>query len=173
MVYGFIKQSGGHLAISSAEGQGTTVRLYLPVLEGADEAEHHFIQGRSRAPGGDETVLVIEDDAEVRRFVVTMLEKLGYQVLQAENGIAALALADEALEIDLVLSDVVLTGEMNGDEVAEQILMRMPDAKVLFMSGYADNATVQQRWLDNEVELLKKPFTRDTLAYWVRKVLDE
>jgi PAS domain S-box-containing protein len=173
MVYGFIKQSGGHVAISSAEGKGTTVRLYLPVFEGTGEADHHFTQRRARAPGGHETVLVVEDDAEVRRFVVTMLEKLGYEVLQAENGTTALAVAGEAREIDLVLSDVVLAGGMNGDEVAEQILSRRPDMKVLFMSGYADNTIIQQRWLDTEVELLKKPFTRNTLAHRVRKVLDE
>ncbi len=172
MVYGFVKQSGGHVAIYSEVGQGTTIRLYLPrATPGATTGESAAMRD-APLPTGKETVLVVEDDPDVRTFVLSALEGLGYQVLEAPHGPAALDLLQRAVGVDLLLTDVVLPHGMNGRELAEEIARTRPEIRKLFMSGYTENAIIHHGRLDPDVELLAKPFTRDVLAHRLRAVLD-
>jgi PAS domain S-box-containing protein len=171
MVYGFAKQSGGHVTIDSEKGHGTTVKLYLPRTRQEDrgaELESVFEEPGSRG----ETILVVEDDAIVRAMVGSMLAELGYGILEVGDGRAALAAMAEVSRVDLVLIDVVLPGMMNGLELAEEAKRRYPGVKVLFMSGYLDIPILQQANLDEETELLIKPFLKSALAQRVRAILD-
>ena len=171
MVYGFIKQSGGHVSIYSEPGEGTTVKLYLPrVTDGNEEAANPI--ENDVLPAGGETILVVEDDPDVRDYIATVLDVLGYKVLEAEDGPSALALAEQAAEVVLLLTDVVLPGGMNGREIAEAFRTQNPNIKVLYMSGYTENAIVHQGRLDSGVQLLNKPFKREVLAKRVRAALD-
>jgi CheY-like chemotaxis protein len=176
-VYGFAKQSGGHMAIYSEVGEGTTVKLYLPRFRQAAEAtERHRTAeaaplGPLRARAG-ETVLVVEDEPMVRDFSVSALEEAGYRVLAAEDGPSGLALLDAHPETTLLFTDVVLTGPMNGRKVADEALRRRPDLKVLFTTGYTRNAIIHHGRLDPDIDLLTKPFTADALARKVRRILD-
>jgi len=175
-VYGFMRQSGGHAAIYSEVGQGTTVKLYLPRLK--------HIQEPSRGAGttipnevaisvtSGEIILVVEDDALVRQFSVSTLEDLGYRVLEAEDGPSALQLLDRHAEISLLFTDVVLAGPMNGRKVADEATKRRPNLKVLFTTGYSRNAIIHQGRLDEGVDLIGKPFTAKALAKRVRAILD-
>jgi PAS domain S-box-containing protein len=172
MVYGFVKQSGGHVSVYSEVGEGTTIKLYIPKAKHADLSQRPAKGGRPVVPTGDETILVVEDDPDVRAFAVAALGSLGYQVLEAGDGPAALALIESRRHVDLVLADVVLPGGMNGREIAEQIQKRLPGVEVLFTSGYTENAIVHQGRLDEGVELLAKPYTRQSLARSVRQMLD-
>ncbi|MCH8999350.1 MAG: type II toxin-antitoxin system prevent-host-death family antitoxin [Proteobacteria bacterium] len=172
MVYGFIKQSGGHIAIHSEVGRGTTVALYLPKAAALDEEKAAAERKPKALPRGEETVLVVEDDPDVRSFVTNALRGLGYDVLEADDGPSVLSLLDDMPEIDLLVSDVVLPGGMNGLQIAEAIRKLRPRIKVLFTSGYAQSAIVHHGQLDEGVELLAKPFTREALARRVREVLD-
>ena len=172
MIYGFIKQSGGHVAVYSEPGSGTTVKLYLPKGTGA-AARGRMPNSRQRAlPTGDEIILIVEDDPDVRAFLSASLGALGYQILEAEDGPASLALMGETARIDLLLTDVVLPRGMNGREVAEEARKRYPEIKVVFTSGYTENAVLHHGRLDEGVEILSKPYTRQTLARRVREVLD-
>ena len=121
---------------------------------------------------GKETILVVEDDSDVRAFVVAALGIIGYTVLEAEDGPAALGLLDDRHHIDLLLTDVVMPNGMSGRDVANEVLKRDPRIKVLYTSGYTDNAVVHHGRLDQDVELLGKPYTRETLARTVRRILD-
>ena len=121
---------------------------------------------------GKETILVVEDDSDVRAFVVAALGIIGYTVLEAEDGPAALSLLDDRHHIDLLLTDVVMPNGMSGRDVANEVLKRDPRIKVLYTSGYTDNAVVHHGRLDEDVELLGKPYTRETLARTVRRILD-
>jgi PAS domain S-box-containing protein len=171
MVYGFVRQSGGQVTIESELGRGTTVRLYLPrAEEDVTLAAEMTRRGQHKSRG--ETILVVEDDPEVRALAVRQLEGFGYQVLEAKDGKAALAVADEAPRIDLLLSDVVLPGGMSGVEVLEQVRARDPDVKVLFMSGHAGDAMRPRVGLDDGAPLLDKPFRREVLARKIRQILD-
>jgi signal transduction histidine kinase len=170
-VYGFVRQSGGHVKIYSEVGEGTTVKLYLPRYTGpldvADDA------APVAAPQGVETVLVVEDDADVRSYTVEVLTELGYRVLEASDGPAALRLLDRGeVEVDLLFTDVVLPGGLNGEQLALQARARRPQLKVLFTTGYARNAIVHHGRLDPGVQLITKPFTYGDLAGRVRDVLD-
>ncbi|MBV8841903.1 MAG: PAS domain S-box protein, partial [Bryobacterales bacterium] len=171
-VYGFIKQSGGHVKIYSEEGEGTTVKLYLPRYRGADaivaDSEETYELPRGRA----ELVLVVEDDPDVRDYTVEMVGDLGYSVLSAADGASALRLLDSHREISLLFTDVGLPGGMNGRQLAEQALRRQPRLKVLFTTGYARNAIIHQGRLDPGVEIVFKPFTYSDLAMKIRQVLD-
>jgi CheY-like chemotaxis protein len=169
-VYGFVKQSGGHVRIYSEPGEGTTVKMYLRRFAGTPVAA---VEERPAAGGGrtGECVLVVEDDAAVRGYVVETLGGLGYDVLEASGGADALRLMEEYRHIGLLLTDVVMPG-MNGRELAEQAKKRQPGLKVLFMTGYSRNAIVHQGRLDPGVALIQKPLTGDQLAEMVRKVLD-
>jgi len=172
MVYGFVKQSAGHVKIYSEVGEGTTVKLYLPRATGPDR-ELAAAEPRAAAQSiGDETILVVEDDADVRAFVTAALGILGYRVLKAEDGPAALALLEQVPHLDLLLTDVVLPGGVNGRQVADLARRRFPALKVLYTSGYTDNAVVHHGILDAGAEMLAKPYTREILARKVRGVLD-
>lgn len=172
MVYGFIKQSGGHIAIHSEVGRGTTVALYLPKAAALDERGAAAERKPKALPRGEETVLVVEDDPDVRSFVANALRGLGYDVLEADDGPQVLSILDGMPDIDLLVSDVVLPGGMNGLQIAEAIRKLRPRIKVLFTSGYAQSAIVHHGRLDEGIELLTKPFTREALARRVREVLD-
>lgn len=172
-VYGFVKQSGGHVRIYSEPGQGTTVKIYLRRLLNASEDDI----ATDTPPvmplsDGQETVLVVEDEESVRRSSVEALTELGYRVLEASGGEVALKLIDTHPEIALVFADVVMPG-MNGRKLADEVRRRRPSLKVLFTTGYTRNAVVHNGVLDAGVELLGKPFTLDELAARVRAVLDK
>ncbi|CAD7336894.1 PAS domain S-box protein [Sphingomonadales bacterium 56] len=174
MVYGFIKQSGGHIRVYSEVGEGTSVKIYLPRYHGLVPANDQLEEvPRPAVSGGDETVLVCEDDEKVRAYAVEVLNELGYHVIEAGNGPAALeALEQPGEHIDLLFTDVVLPGGMTGADVAREAAARRPDIKILFATGYARNAIFHHGRLDPGVELLTKPFTYADLAGKVREVLD-
>lgn len=172
--YGFIKQSGGHVKLDSVLQRGTIVSIYLPRL--ADDAAAALeIQPQADSgyiPRGSETVLVVEDDADVRRHSCDILTDLGYRVLQADTGAAALAMLDQHADIALLFTDIGLPGGMNGRQLSEEALRRRPALKVLCTSGYAQHAVVHEGRLDPGVQLLSKPFTYMALARKCRAVLD-
>ena len=175
MVYGFVKQSGGQIRIDSVEGRGTTIKLYLPR---AGEDEVHGTDRRASAAaavpvvGGDETILVVEDDAAVRRMATSLLTDLGYRVLEAENGAAALAMLARFDDVDLLFSDVIMPGGMNGFELARRALVDNPALRVLHTSGYAAEAASGEAGPADSAELLQKPYHRQQLAQKVRQILD-
>ncbi len=169
-VYGFVKQSGGHLKIYSEVGEGTTVKLYLPRGFGEESAQPARVP--ALAVTGTETVLVVDDDEIVRATLASMLEELGYSVLVAANGAEALAIVETDATIDLLFTDVVMPGPIGGRRLAEQAAEIRPALKVLFTSGYTENAIVHNGRLDPGVELLSKPYGREHLAAKLRRVLD-
>jgi PAS domain S-box-containing protein len=176
-VYGFVKQSGGHVKIYSEQGsedsRGTTVKLYLPRYTGVGEDEVEPAAVAAPEGGPEETILVVEDDPDVRAYTIEVLRELGYRVLEAADGHAALRLLrDAAASCDLLFTDVVLPGGMNGEQLAAEAHVARPGLKVLFTSGYARNAIVHQGRLDPGVELITKPFTYADLAARIRDVLD-
>lgn len=169
MVYGFVKQSGGHVKIYSEIGQGTTIRLYLPRAIEAEDVEVTVDAGP--ISGGTETVLVVEDDEEVRNTVVEMLGDLGYSVLKAVDAQSGLTVIESGVPIDLLFTDVVMPGTLKSPELARKAKERLPNLAVLFTSGYTENSIVHGGRLDAGVELLSKPYTREALARKVRHVL--
>ncbi|WP_312513398.1 PAS domain S-box protein [Massilia sp.] len=169
MVYGLVKQSGSHVKIYSEVGEGTTVKIYLPRSFQAED--HPGEQLAAPATGGHETVLVVEDDEQVRLTVVDMLTDLGYRVLRANDAASALTVIDSGVHIDLLFTDVVMPGSLRSPELARKARERLPQVAVLFTSGYTENAIVHGGRLDPGVELLGKPYTRDALARKVRHVL--
>ncbi len=169
MVYGIIKQSGGAISVYSELGQGTTFRIYLPRV---DEAPVAAEAPQAALPRGGETILLVEDSPDVRRFTMRLLQSLGYRVLEAGNGAEALALVDRFADpIHLLLTDVVMP-EMSGREVAEKLVALRPTLRVLYMSGYTDNAIVHRGVLDEGMQFIPKPFRPEELAVKVRAVLD-
>ncbi|MDP2375976.1 ATP-binding protein [Reyranella sp.] len=169
MVYGFIQQSNGHLRIESAPGRGTTVSLYLPRTDEPVQAEG----AQAAAPGGRERILVVEDDPKVRGAVVSQLKGLGYAVSEAADGAAGLRALEGAAEpFDLLLTDVIMPGTMNGKALADEAARRWPAMKRVFMSGYTEDAIVNQGRLEPGVLLLSKPFRRADLARMMRQALD-
>ncbi|MEX2617192.1 MAG: PAS domain S-box protein [Alphaproteobacteria bacterium] len=170
MVFGFAKQSGGHVAIYSEIGEGTTVKLYLPrALQSAVKVDH----GGDNIPRGrGETVLVVEDHPQIRDLVVNQLTALGYTVTVTEDGPEALLALRKEAGFDLVLTDVVLPTGMNGTQVAAEAVKLHPGIGVLYMSGYTENSVIHHGRLDKGVTLLQKPFRRKELAQKVRDVLD-
>ena len=171
-VYGFVKQSGGHVKIYSEPGQGTTLKVYLPRLIGTTDATE---AGESALPlpTGDEreTILVVEDEPAVRQFTVDALQELGYRVLESGAAEAALRILDDHAEVSLLFTDIVMP-EMNGRTLSSLARARRPGLKVLFMTGYTRNAVVHNGVLDPDVELIGKPFTLEELAAKLRTVLD-
>jgi signal transduction histidine kinase len=170
MVYGFVKQSGGHIKIDSEEGQGTTIKLYLPRVH-QEAATSSGQEAAAIAQGGSETILVVEDDALVRGYVVAQLQSLGHRTLAAGSGVEALAIVDGGAEFDLLFTDVIMPGGMNGRQLAEEVAKRRPFVKVLYTSGYAENALLHHGRLDPGVVLLNKPYRKSELARKVREVL--
>ena len=171
-VHGFIKQSGGHIAIYSEPGHGTTVKLYLPRHFGPDEgAARRTIRGSDvLLSEHHETVLLVEDDADVRRLTIDMLQELGYATLEADNADRALAQLDAHPDIALMVTDVVMPG-MNGRLLANEVRKRRPGLPVLFTTGYTRNAIVHHGVLDPDVHVIIKPYTLETLALNVRERL--
>jgi len=174
MVYGFIKQSGGHIRVYSERGHGTTVKIYLPRFYGPlPDNDTGTVSRATPVCGGDETVLVCEDDDKVRAYTVDVLKELGYRVMEADNGAAALQALEMASEpIDLLFTDVILPGGMTGADIAQQARAQQPGLRILFATGYARNAIIHHGRLDPGVELLTKPFTYAELAAKVRDMLD-
>jgi len=172
-VYGFVKQSGGHVKIYSEVGQGTTVKIYLPRLAVDTQALEERDDTAIPDSDGKETILVLEDDDDVRTFSVETLRELGYRVIEAHDGPSALRLLERQARVDLLFSDVVLPGGMTGAQVAEQARKIRPQIKVLFTTGYARNAIIHQGRLDKGVRLITKPFSSADLATKIRNVLDE
>jgi PAS domain S-box-containing protein len=172
MVYGFVKQSGGHIRLYSEEGHGTTVKLYLPRASKVSTPFDDALPA-SRIEGGDETILVVEDDALGRTYVDSQLRSLGYQTLTAANATEALAAADGGATFDLLFTDVIMPGPMNGRQLAEEMSKRRSPLKVLFTSGYAENAMIHQGRLDPGVLLLTKPYRKLDLAQMVRLALGD
>ena len=171
MVYGFVKQSKGHVRIYSEVGEGTTVRLYLPRAAGDPTAGRDVESASDRGRG--ERILVVEDDPAVRTFAVAALEQLGYRVQAAAGGDEALMVLEKGGEFDLLFTDVVMPGGMGGRELAGAAVRLRPGLRVLYTSGYTENAVVHHGRLDPEVQLLSKPYRRDELARRVRRVLDD
>ncbi|MFD1747026.1 PAS domain-containing protein [Rhizobium helianthi] len=171
MVYGFVKQSGGHINIYSEQGNGTTVRIYLPRSVQAEDVLAEDTAGE--ITGGSETVLVVEDDDAVRDVTVAMLADLGYNVLKARDADAGLAIIESGVPIDLLFTDVVMPGKLKSSELARKAKERRPELEVLFTSGYTENSIVHGGRLDPGVNLLSKPYARETLARKIRMLLDK
>jgi signal transduction histidine kinase len=171
-VYGFVRQSGGHLKIYSEPRQGTTVKIYLPRLFAAEAPTEPPKAPVPPAPGDRRRVLLVEDDERVRAFTEEALRDLGYDVVAAESAREALAQVAKAPDVDLLLTDVVMP-ETNGRELAEQVLKLRPGLPVLYMTGFTRNAVVHNGVLDPGVNLMAKPFTLDQLAAKVREALDQ
>jgi PAS domain S-box-containing protein len=172
-VYGFIKQSGGHVKIYSEPGEGTTVKIYLPRFTGEVRGEDHVDIGSGDVEGQvGETILIVEDDPDVRAFLVEALRDLNYRTLSAPDAGAALRILKRANNrIDLLLTDVVMPG-LNGRELAVEAQQHRPDLKVLFMTGYSRNAIVHQGRLDPGIEMIQKPMSQRELAGRIRDLLD-
>jgi signal transduction histidine kinase/CheY-like chemotaxis protein len=170
MVYGFVKQSDGHVKIYSEEGHGTSVKLYLPQAAGAPEAPAET--SLSGSEGGDEHILLVEDDALVRQYVVTQISRFGYHTLAAGNAAEALAIVDRGERIDLLFTDVMLPGGMNGRQLATEAGKRLPGLKVLYTTGYTENALIHHGRLDAGVLLLPKPYLSSDLARMIRTALE-
>ena len=169
MAYGFVKQSGGHIRLYSEVEEGTTVRVYLPRSTGTAVEP-----ARSKASGlkhGNETILVVEDDAKVRETVVDLLGGLGYAVLKANNAEQALAVVESGVHIDMLFTDVVMPGALRSPEMVRRAVQMLPALKVLYTSGYTQNAIVHGGRLDPGVELLSKPYSRQQLAFKICQVL--
>lgn len=173
-VYGFVRQSGGQVRISSQDGAGTSIRIYLPAARPDAEIPEDQRQPAVPLAAQRETILVVEDDPDVRAFTVETVRELGYDVLEARDGISALSLLRQTPvgDIDLLFSDVVLPGGMNGQQLAQQAVVLHPSLKVLFATGYARDVIVHHGRLDPGVQLITKPFAYDDLAARLRSVLD-
>ena len=169
MVYGFVKQSAGHIKIYSEEGHGTTIKIYLPPGTGASLASEAATV--PAIPGGHETILVVEDDRLVREYVLTQLHSLGYVTLDAANAAEALAIVEANHKFDLLFTDVIMPGAMNGRQLANEMQKSKPALKVLFTSGYTENAIIHHGRLDSDVLLLTKPYRKSDLAGMIRKAL--
>jgi CheY-like chemotaxis protein len=171
MAYGFAKQSGGHIRIYSEPGSGTTVKLYLPRSLDAEAVLPSAPQ--DAVVGGSETILVVEDDPAVQASVVRMLQALGYRTLRANEAQAALTILQSGVKVDLLFTDVVMPGPLRSPELAQLARGLLPGIRVLFTSGYTQNAIVHGGRLDPGVELLSKPYRQEDLARKVRRLLDD
>lgn len=169
MAYGFVKQSGGHIRIYSEPGHGTAVRIYLPRTSA--DARGAVTRLNAPAMGGIETVLVVEDDKKVQATVIAMLTDLGYNVLKADNADQAIAVLSSGVHVDLLFTDVVMPGTLKSPEMARTAVQIQPHLRVLFTSGYTQNAIVHGGRLDPGVELLSKPYSRKELAHKIRHIL--
>jgi signal transduction histidine kinase len=170
-VYGFVRQSGGHIRIYSEVGHGTAVKIYLPRATQAQDWTG--TEPLRPVEGGSETIMVVEDDAEVRVGAVEVLESLGYRVLEAANADHALELLEKSAEIDLLFTDVVMPGSLKAAELARRAKQLFPHIAVLFTSGYTETAALENRELDPGAQLLSKPYRREDLARKIRAMLAE
>jgi PAS domain S-box-containing protein len=171
MVYGFVRQSGGQARIDSRPGQGTRVCLYLPRYLGGDRVCETSDGQQSAVRGAGETVLVVDDESTVRMLVNEVLDELGYEVLEAEHGAAGLRILESDRRVDLLVTDVGLPGGMNGRQLADAALVRRPDLKVLFITGYAENAVIGASRLKPGMHILIKPFSLETLGSRISEII--
>jgi CheY-like chemotaxis protein len=174
MIYGFAKQSGGHVEIVSELGEGTTVKVYLPRsrVEGSELPSQSPTPAAEEPHGDGEMILVVEDDSGVRALVVRLLSQLGYRVLQAGDATTALQIYHAAPQVDGLLTDVILPGGTNGVELARELHRRRPELPVLFTSGYTENELIHEGRLDLGVELLEKPYRKAELARMVHALIE-
>jgi CheY-like chemotaxis protein len=172
MVHGFVRQSGGQVRIYSEVGKGTTMCVYLPRFAGDLET----VEGARATGGGEavhgETVLVIDDEEIVRELIVDVLEEVGFRVLQAADGASGLKILQSDVRIDLLVTDVGLPGGVNGRQVADAARLSRPDLRVLFITGYAENAVLGNGYLDEGMEVITKPFAMSELVARARDILD-
>jgi PAS domain S-box-containing protein len=172
-VYGFVRQSNGHVRIYSELGEGTTIKIYLPRLIGSDEEPAEMpAKSPVMVKGAGETILVVEDEPDLRAYTIEALCDLGYRVLEAATGREALRIVEQHPEIELLFTDVVLGNGMNGRVLADEVARRRPELPVLFTTGYTANAIVHHGRLDPGMHLIGKPFTYAELAAKVRRMLD-
>ncbi|MGZ3182124.1 MAG: response regulator [Telluria sp.] len=169
MAYGFVKQSGGEIELRSEPGQGTRVRIFLARSDGAPAAVEEPVP--SALQGGPETILVVEDEADVRNTTSELLTALGYRVLQAGDASAAARIVESGAAIDLVFSDVIMPGEMTAYELGELVKEKMPQTQILFTSGYAEGVIAHEGKLDPSISLLQKPYHADVLSARIRHLL--
>lgn len=172
MVYGFVKQTGGHVKIYSEVGFGTTVKIYLPRANAMQNAEAQSEAVESSVAKGHELILVVEDNERMRAVTLKQLANLGYRTLEAENAKMALFILDEHPEIDLLFTDVIMPGGMTGCELAREVKKRRPNLKILLTSGYTQQAVANGCHDLEGLELLNKPFRKRDLAAKVRQTLD-
>jgi signal transduction histidine kinase/ActR/RegA family two-component response regulator len=170
MVYGFIKQSNGHIKVYSEVGYGTTVKIYLPRAAGAVQPATGNVDP-ARMVGGDEAILIVEDDVLVRKYVVAQIQSLGYRTLAASSAVEALTIMDSGETIDLLFTDVIMPGAINGRQLAMEALQRRPSLKILYTSGYTEDTMVHHGQLDAGVLLLAKPYRKVDLAKMIRAAL--
>jgi PAS domain S-box-containing protein len=169
MVHGFVKQSGGHIKISSQVGKGTTVRLYLPRSPQSEDISTEAYTGP--AAGGTETILVVEDDEDVRLIADDTLSDLGYRVLNAKDADDALAIIESGVSIDILFTDVVMPGALRASDLARKARQRLPKIAVVFASGYTENTIWDRGELGDGIDLLQKPYSRDQVARKLRTAL--
>jgi signal transduction histidine kinase/CheY-like chemotaxis protein len=176
MVHGFVKQTGGHIRIYSEVNEGTTVKIYLPRLSQAgefaanpEEMPQHAVP--NELVRASETILLVEDNEDVRQYAKSALEELGYKVLVAHDSAGALRIVDDGAHIDLLFTDIVLPGGMNGRQLSHEVLKARPSLAVLFTTGYTPNAVIHHGRLDPDVQLLSKPYTQDDLSRKIRRIL--
>lgn len=172
MIHGFVRQSGGQVRVYTEEGEGTTVCLYLPRYAGPSADEILADDGSIPALGVGETVLVIDDEPMVRMLIVETLEEGGYNAIEAEDGPSGLKILESSTRIDLLITDVGLPGGLNGRQVADAARRSRPDLKVLFVTGYAENAAVGNGHLDPGMEVLTKPFVMSDLANKITEMIE-
>jgi CheY-like chemotaxis protein len=170
-VFGFVRQSGGHVKIYSEPGQGTTIKIYLPRFYGEATDRQALGQPRADDPKGTETILLVEDDANVLALTATGLRDLGYSVIEARHANEALAQLRNGSRIDLLLTDIIMP-DVSGRKLAEQAVALSPSLKVMFMTGFTKNAVVHNGVLDAGVHFLAKPFTLEELSRKVREALE-
>jgi len=174
MVFGFMKQTGGHLSIYSEPEVGTTVRLYLPVDESDNRSRNTSETSfRAKNQGGNETVLVVEDQAEVLEIASALLSGLGYRVITASNGPAGLEILKDRDDIDVLFTDMIMPGGMSGADLAIEARKIQPDMPVIFTTGYADAAMLRESKIAEASNLLTKPYLRRDLASMFRRVIEE
>ncbi len=173
MIYGFVQQSGGHVGLHSKEGQGTTVTIGLPRYSGAMDEEAETDAAAALLPASSAVVLVVEDEAAVRMVIADVLSDLGYTVLEADDGRSGLSIVESGVRIDLLLTDVGLPGGMNGRQLADAVRQRRPGLKVLFITGYAENAVVGSSRMEQGMQVMTKPFAVEALAARVQGMIND
>ena len=172
MIHGFVRQSGGQVRIYSEFGHGTTVCLYLPRFSGAAEADRPAELEPKLEPGQGETVLVIDDEEPIRMLIGDVLREAGYRILEAEDGPSGLKVLQSETRLDLLITDVGLPGGFNGRQVADAARLNRPELKVLFITGYAENAVVGNGHLEPGMQVITKPFSMTALALRVREIIE-
>ena len=172
MVYGFVRQSGGQVRIYSELGKGTTVCLYLPRLVAADNEEEDSPIATQIEQGTGETVLVIDDEPTIRMLVAEVLQEHGYTVIEADNGPTGLRILQSAKRIDLLITDIGLPGGLNGRQVVDAARQARPDLKVLFITGFAENAAIGNGFLAPGMAVITKPFVLTALSQKIRDLID-